>query len=235
MFPDVGPQPSIYPLGIRIDEPMTTLTDLMVSAVCFYAFYQLNRRANTSRVQFYVKYYFLTMGMATFIGGIIGHGFLYMFSFAWKLPGWLTSMISIALIERAVIEKVKMIIPERVGRIFTWVNLAELSIFIILTFSTLNFFFVEVHSAYGLLVVVTSFSLFTYRKTGNQGSLLFLYGVGFAAISALFFMNEWSLHIWFNYLDISHVFMTIAVWLFYRGALRFDQYVDQERPLKVQT
>lgn len=217
-----APQPSIWIGGLRIDEPVTMLTDLLVSAVCFYAFYKLNRSNLSSRAILYVKYYFLSMAVATAIGGIIGHGFLYAFSFGWKLPGWLTSMFSIALIERAVIEKAKPIISSKLGAFFTRLNIVELSIFVILTFSTLNFLFVEIHSAYGLLIVVASFSSYTFLKTRNQGSKYFVLGVAFCAISALFYMNEWSIHVWFNYLDISHIFMATAGLLFYKGALLFE-------------
>ncbi|MEA2106205.1 MAG: hypothetical protein U9P82_05730 [Bacteroidota bacterium] len=59
-----------------------------------------------------------------------------------------------------------------------------------LTFLTLNFFFVEIHSAYGLLVIVASFNLFVYTKTKAKESKLFLIAVGFSAIGALFFMNQ---------------------------------------------
>ena len=88
-----------------------------------------------------------------------------------------------------------------------------------ITFSTLNFFFVEIHSAYGLLVVVGSFSTFVYVKTRSKGSKLFLIAVAFCAISGLIFMNEWGLHKWFNHFDISHILMAIAAYIFYRGSL----------------
>ena len=218
----VPEQPSIHLLGLRIDEPITTLTDLMVSGVCLYAFFKTNKLKQT-KVMVFLKYYFLSMAAATAIGGIIGHAFFYAFNFYWKLPGWLTSMFSVALLERACIEKVRTLIKPQTGKAFAIINTVELITFVILTFTTLNFFFVEAHSAYGLLVVVSSFSFYNYRKTKNNGSKLFIYGVAVSAISALFYMNEWSLHMWFNYLDISHVFMTFAAYLFYRGALKIDK------------
>jgi len=218
----IDPQPSIWILGIRIDEPITTLTDLMVSAVCAYAFIRLHMLSLKTKESRFVKYYFLSMALATALGGLFGHAFLYAFSFAWKLPGWLTSMFSIALIERAVIEKAKPLISSKLGSFFTRLNLIELTLFVILTFTTLNFFYVEAHSAYGLLFVTAGFSLFTYWKTKNEGSKYFLFGVALCAISALFFMNEWSIHTWFNNLDISHTFMAIAAYLFYKGALKFE-------------
>ena len=214
----VLPQPSIEILGIQINEPVTTLTDLVVSAVCFYAFFKLSKLSNKTSLHQYLKYYFLSMGMATAIGGLIGHGFFYLFSFYWKLPGWWTSMVAINLIERAVIEYARNYIKPKTARFFAILNIIELITFMVLTFSTLNFLFVEIHTAYGFLLFVASFSTFIYIKTKSKGSKFFLIAVLFAAISALFFMNEWSLHMWFNYLDISHTLMAISAFLFYRGA-----------------
>ena len=229
------PQPSVELLGIRLDEPVTTLTDLFVSVVCFYAFYRLNKIPVRNKMHIYLKIYFISMGIATAIGGVIGHGFLYAFDYneslaisPWKLPGWLTSMISIAMVERASIEYARKLIKPKVGTFFAWLNIIELTIFLILTFSTLNFFFVEAHSAYGLLVVVAGFNIFVYYKTKSQGSKLFLIAVAISAISAIIFMNEWGLHKWFNHYDISHCFMTLSAWFFYRGAMKalYDPLVD---------
>lgn len=235
----------LYLAGIRIDEPVTMLTDLIVSAVCFYAFYKLGKFPVKNKVHLYLKYYFLSMGIATFFGGVVGHGFLYMFdskwelsegyvkfiaSFVpldkmnaaanpWKLPGWLTSMFSVALAERASIEYARKIINPKTATFFSWLNVIELLFFVTITFSTLNFFFVEVHTFYGFMIVVSSFNAFVFYKTRSKGSKSFLIAVGFAAIAALFFMNEWALCKWFNHIDISHSFMALSAYMFYRGAL----------------
>ncbi|MCG8411793.1 MAG: hypothetical protein MI739_10975 [Bacteroidales bacterium] len=237
-------QPSVFVFGLRIDEPVTTITDLMVSFVCFYAFYKLNKIEVRNKVHLYLRYYFLSMGVATAIGGIVGHGFLYLFNSQWqtpegfvnvmgqifgkdlmkdianpwKLPAWLTSMFSIALVERAAIEYARPLINKHVGSFFAWLNIIELVIFVTITFLTLNFFFVEVHSAYGLLLVVSSFNLYVYIKTKKRGSKLFLVAVGFSALGALFFMNQWGICPWFNHFDISHVLMTFSAMYFYIGA-----------------
>jgi hypothetical protein len=197
---------------------MTTLTDLVVSAVCFYAFHQLNKKNSQGRTQLFFRYYFLTMGIATGIGGLIGHGFLYLFSFAWKLPGWITSMLSVALIERSAIEHAKAHIKPGIGKFFLTVNIIELTIIMTITMITLNFGWVEFHSGYGLLAIVAPFHLWVFYKTRDRGSLLVLGGVALASIAALFYMNKISLHTWFNYLDISHTIMAVAAYVFYLGA-----------------
>ncbi len=237
-------QPSIFPFGLRIDEPVTTFTDLMVSFVCFFAFYKLHKIDVKNKVHLYLKYYFLSMGIATTVGGVVGHGFLYLFNAQWelpeglvrflskifgnellkdvanpwKLPGWLTSMFSIALVERASIEYARPIIPKKAGAFFAWLNVIELLTFVTITFLTLNFFFVEVHSAYGLLLIVAGFNLTVYLKTRKKGSKLFLIAIGFSAIGALFFMNQWGFSPWFNHFDISHTFMTFSAIYFYIGS-----------------
>lgn len=242
-------QPSAFIFGIEILEPVTTLTDLIVSTVCFYSFFKIRALHRTDILYIYIKYYFLSMGIATAVGGLVGHGFLYLFDTKWelssgfvkyvayivgedsikssvnpwKLPGWLTSMFSVALIERASIEFAKPHIKPNVGSFFSWLNIIELLTFVTITFSTLNFFFVEVHTFYGFMIIVLSFNAFVYYKTRNNGSKLFLMAVGFAAIAALFFMNKWALNKWYNHYDISHTFMAISAWLFYRGAISLEK------------
>lgn len=220
-------QPSIHLFDIRIDEPVTMLTDLLVTAVCVYAWLRMGKSGNGQHVHKYLRYYFLTMGIATALGGIIGHGFLYAFdtwlpsSFVvspWKLPGWLVSMFSITLLERASIEYIRPIIHEKLGHLFARINIIELLVFIFIAIYTLNFFFVQVHAAYGLLFVVTSINLYVLHKRKTKSSKLFLLAVGCAAIGALIFMNEWGISQWFDHYDISHVMMAISAYVFYKGS-----------------
>lgn len=216
----IEPQPSIYISGIRIDEPMTTLTDFLVSAVCIYAFFKLSQHSGKSRALTYLRMYFLLMALATFFGGLIGHAFLYAFGFAWKLPGWIISMISVAFIERSAIDYSRIYIKARTVNFFLIVNILELITIMSLTLSSLNFKWVEFHSGYGLLGVVLPFHSYIYLKTRDRGSLMMIVAVGIASIAALIFMTKFSLHTWFNYLDISHVVMAIGAFVFYKATLR---------------
>lgn len=208
--------------GLRIDEPVVTLTDLLVSAVCFYSAYKLHKSHRPERVFLYFKIYFFSMGIATFLGGVIGHAFLYAFSFHWKLPGWITSMISIMFVERAAIEHTRIWLKPSIIKVLGVINIIEFLTFLTLTIVTLDFFFVEFHSGYGLMFVVLSLEGFLFLKTRNEAGKYILSGVAFAAIAALFFMTKTSPHRWFDYLCVSHVLMAVAAWLFYLGAVRID-------------
>ena len=214
--------------GIRIDEPIVTLTDLLVSVLCFVFAYKIHQSGKKERTFIFFKIYFFTMGIATLLGGIIGHAFLYAFSFYWKLPGWIMSMISIMFLERAVIEHTLIYLKTSVVKVLGVINILEFITFLTLTIITLDFFFVEFHSGYGLMFVVLSLEGFLFLKTKNQAGKYMLAGVGFAALAALFFMTKISPHRWFDYLCVSHVFMAIAATFFYFGTVRIDMSVTQK-------
>lgn len=223
--------PSIYPFGMRIDEPVTTITDVLVGVVCFVAWYRLNKLPQQHNFISYFKSFFMLMGWATIIGGVIGHGFLYLFSFYWKLPGWLLSMLSITFLERVMIEYSSSMLKPKAVRFFKWFNIVELLIFAGLAFGTLQFKYVEFHSAYGLLVVVLGFCIFNFFR-GNRASSLrtFSAAVFLCIVAAVIFNLRIAWSEWFTHADISHILMAWASYLFYRGA-RLNATEEKFKPV----
>ena len=222
---------TIYLFGIQIDEPVVTITDLLVSVLCFIYAWKIHRSGKKEKTFLYFKIYFFVMGIATFLGGIIGHAFLYAFSFYWKLPGWITSMISIMFVERAAIEHTRIWLKDSIVKVLGVINIIEFLTFLTLTITTLDFFFVEFHSGYGLMFVVLSLEGFLYIKTKNKASKLMLIGVFFAALAAIFFMSKISPHQWFNYISTSHIFMAIAATFFYLGTTKIDMSAAKNKPV----
>lgn len=159
---------SIVISGIRIDEPIVTITDLLVSVLCFIYAYKIHKSTKKGKVFLFFKIYFFVMAIATMLGGLIGHAFLYAFSFYWKLPGWITSMISIMFVERAAIEHTRIWLKDSLVKIFGIINIIEFLTFLTLTITTLNFFYVEFHSGYGLMFVVLSLEGFLFLKLKTQ-------------------------------------------------------------------
>ena len=204
-------------------EPVTAATDLLVSAVCLYAFLKIRSTDNRLPSVLLLRYYFLTLALSTAYGGIIGHALQNVLSFGWKVPGWLISMVSIAMIERAAILHAKPILQSGIGRFFAILNIIELITLISVVLLTLNFFFVEAHAAYGLLIIVSSFELFIFIKTKNEGSRLLLIAVAISAVAATVHLTNFTIHIWFNHLDFSHVLMAIAAYVFYLGAIKIKE------------
>lgn len=211
-------QPSIELLGIRLDEPVNCATDLLVTSVCWYAWYRLRQEGSEKRSVQLMKYYFFVMGLATLLGGFLGHAFKYALGPEWKIPGWVVSMFAVMLIERAAIEHARPLIKPRLGRFFLGLNFVELTVLLLLAVILIEFNYVLGHSTYGLGVVVGGFHLFVYLKTGSLASRRMLQAVLIAGFGALFYISQWSLSTWFNHLDIGHTAMAIGSWFFYLGS-----------------
>ena len=228
----IDPQPSIFPFGIRIDEPVASITDILVSAVCLYAFIQIRRKGLTDWSHLHFRRYFLLVAIATALGGIIGHAFLYAFSLTWKLPGWIVGIISVALIERSAISHAQGLIKPKIGKFFLVVNIIEMCIILAITIITLDFKWVEYHNGYGLIVNVAGFHGYAYYRTRDKGSLIILWAVGITVIASVVFTQELSLHTWFNYIDASHVLLAIAAYVMYLGATQLNTRDPEFRAVK---
>ncbi len=216
------PPPPIYPFGLRIDEPVATVTDLLVSAASLYAYLQMKRKGLNAWSQVHFRRYFLLVSVATALGGLIGHGFLYAFGFVWKLPGWIVGIVSVALVERAAISHAQHLIRPKIGRFFLVFNIIEMIAILVITVITLDFKWVEYHNGYGLIVNVAGFHGYAWYRTKDRGSLIILGAVGITAIASVVFTRHLSLHTWFNYIDMSHVLLAIAAYVMYLGAIRLD-------------
>ncbi|HET8866252.1 MAG TPA: hypothetical protein VFM80_11190 [Gracilimonas sp.] len=215
-------QPTIEFFDIPIMEPMVTFTDLWITAVCLFALFKLIKLNKKGKVHQYMRWYFGIMALATFLGGVLGHAFQYAVGLEWKLPGWLISMLAVMAIERASIMHAQPVINDKFGRFLEVANVVELLTFAVITFTTLNFFFIQIHSAYGLGLVVLPLHFLVYWRTRNEGSRIFFLTVLFATLAAFFYTSEIGIHTWFNHLDVAHTVMAISMYCFYRGARKLE-------------
>lgn len=219
MLLSITQQPDIFLFGLRINEPITTISDFLITAACLFAYYSMKTKSLPSKFNLYMQYYFLLMAIATFWGGLFGHGFQYILGFYGRLPGWYIGMISIMLIERASIENVRRFVRPKIIKVLLIVNIIEFIIMAALTTFTLDFIYVQVHSAYGILVVVFSFHLYAYIKSKEKGSKETLIGVAIVSFAAFVYNYPIVINIWFNNLDFAHVLMAIATFFILKGSL----------------
>ncbi|MFY7838945.1 MAG: DUF6962 family protein [Lacibacter sp.] len=226
---NLSDMPRIRLLGVTILEPFTVLTNLLIAFACFYAYYGLKKRKlKQSFTHRYIGYFFVLIGWATIIGGVIGHAFLYATGLYGKIPGWYISMAGIAAFERAAIAHGRPFMHKNVGRFFSVLNIIEVFTFMLLSLLKLNFLFVELHATYGLFVVVFCFELYVYFKTKQASFQYLLAATAFGFSAALCHALKLNINRWFNYNDISHLFMTVSVFFYYKMTLVLRLY-DEEK------
>jgi len=211
-------QPSIELLNIRIDEPITTATDLVLAAICFYAFFQIRKLVYADRIKWYFKYYFLILGLGAMSGGLLGHAFQYRLAEGWKLVSWVLTLGSVALIASALVEIAKPLVKPGISRVLSLFNVLVFVLALFFTLWSMAFAPVKYYMIFGMVVMVGSLCYFIHRKTGSRGMLILMGAVGIGFLSAIIFSLEWGLSPWFNHNDISHVILSFSAFSLYKGA-----------------
>jgi len=214
--------------GIRLQEIDVILTDLIWSIVSLVCFIRLTRmKAQLSEAGNWFRWMFLLMAIAVFLGAFLGHGFQYALAevgenyekYFGKYPGWIISMWGVACMERSAIAYAGERVSERLARIMSVANITELVLFHGLIMYFGSFYLVEVHAAYGLIVIAFPLHFLVYRKTKSKASRFVLIGILVAASAVVVHLTEFYLHpVWFNYHDVSHVILAVATYLYYLGA-----------------
>ncbi len=202
--------------ALRVDEPITTITDFLLCAVCFFAFFKTKSVSNNKAINLY-RWFFLLTGISTMLAAILGHAFLYYFGMDAKMYGWLFGILSISFAQFAAMYHTRNVIGETVFKRLVILNTIEVLIAFVVVFMAWSFVVVEIHSAYGLLLNVTVLEYINYKKTKSQLSINLIYGVGIAVLAVLCHVFKIAMSVWFNHMDLSHVFMTLSMYVMYKG------------------
>lgn len=212
--------PSVYIGGLRIDEPVTTLTDFLFAAVCLFAYFNTKEHSHLKGPNLY-RWFFLGTGISAIISALMGHAFLYRFGFGAKIIGWEANVLGASVAQFAAIYHTRRSISETSFSRLLLTNYVEVILALVLTAVIFSFIVVEIHTAYGLLGMVTVLEIIHYRKTGSVLSRNMLVGVGIAVLAVLVHIFKLAISVWFNHLDLSHIIMCIAMYVMYRG-VKYD-------------
>jgi hypothetical protein len=211
-------QPDISLYGFRIGEPVITLTALLISVVCGYCWWRLRKAQSESDALKLTRLFFLFMGISTLIGGLVGHAFLYLLPFGFKIPGWLLGMVAASALAQASVARSEDILKRGTKRFFTVLNIGGFAVLFLLLISTLWFPIVEIHSAFSLVLIVSLLEAYRLKKLSDPGSRFILYGILLAVAAVSVHILKWSLSEWFTFFDIGHVFLCGTMWMIMRGA-----------------
>lgn len=211
-------QPPLFIGNLRIGEPMTALTDLVVAGVCFVVFWKL-RHLPKSPLWNLFRWHFLFLGLATLWGGIITHAFLYLLNPWWRLPGWISSMVALTCLGMATVQWLAYNQWKRKVAFAAPIFYGELGLVILVTLLTGKFDGAAAHSAVIMLFVMVLFMRANQEQAHPAFRLMVLGVVGFIA-SGIAYLAKVSVHTWFNHVDFTHVLLAIDVLIFYMAILK---------------
>lgn len=212
--------PTIYVGGLQIDEPITVLTDLIFCAVCFYAYFKTRGISSIRAIKLY-SLFFLATGFSTMVAAIIGHAFLYHFGLQAKIYGWVLGIIAISFAQFAALFHTRSLLGNSLFKKLFIAFCIEVIISLIAVFYFWTFIVVIIHTAFALLLVVTSLEYQKFKKTKSELSKYMMIGVGISVIAVMCHLFKLAISNWFNHLDLSHVFMAISMYTMYYGVANF--------------
>jgi hypothetical protein len=201
--------------GIAIHEPVTALTDyiIFITAVSFY--FGLKRFANGNTVIKNWGLFFGLLGLSTFFGGT-SHAFFEIHAGVGYKTFWLSMQVingfAIYFAQQATV----MSVVENPTYINKWrisYNV-QLIVFIIAALYFQNYLVTIIDNALGLIPIMI---LHFMDKKNNKASALIAYGLAISFITAIVHGAKLSVHAYFNYNDIAHVFIMLSLITMYKG------------------
>ena len=210
--------PSIELFGLRIDEPVTTGTDIIVALIGIWGYFKIAKIKSVKHVYVYALF-FLGTGISTMVAGILGHAFLYRFGYEIKMVGWVLGILGTCFAQFAAVYHAKNSIGEKAFK--TLLSICYLEVIVSMTILILkpSFMVVICHTAFGLLLMVTVLESINYSKTKSKLSLMMIYGVALAVTAIICHTAKIAISKWFNHLDVSHVFLGLSLYVMIKGVL----------------
>jgi hypothetical protein len=220
MEPVINPlqNPSIELFGLRIDEPVTTITDMIVALIGIWGYFKIAKQKNLKHVSVYALF-FLGTGISTMIAGLLGHAFLYRFGYEIKMVGWVLGILGTCFAQFAAVYHTKETIGEKAFKLLLTICYLEVIVSMTILILKPSFLVVICHTAFGLLLMVTVLESINYAKTRSKLSLMMICGVGLAVAAIIVHTCKIAISKWFNHLDISHVFLGLSLYIMIRGVL----------------
>ena len=206
--------------GILIEEPMTSLTDMVTGVVGVVSYWRLQKLAFQDKAHIWFKYYFLFIGIATLCAGMLGHALQYEVGFNAKTIGWTLSAFALFCLENSALTYYQKVYGEKklswLRRLFV-VQFIAYCIFALYP-PTRVFTLVKVNSLIGMVFMALPLFYFTYRKNETRGSFMAVAAIIASFLPGIVFTLEFTLHTYMNFHDISHLLMAGCVYLLYRSA-----------------
>ena len=220
-------QPSIDILGITIWEPVTMLTDIILAIFCFYFYRRISKAKSTERGKWYFAQFFLWMSVNTFLGGVIGHGFLPHFGAAGKYPAMALTIVTMFWLQLATIDLLRAKVSAKLHNALQILAILMVPIFLGLAFGKMHFSYSIFHNVAAALMIIPIliFCIIKYKTEGTDWVLISLL---ISSIIPYFQINRIGINQWFTYHDVCHVMMLVGFYVLYLGATKLYKHIEYQ-------
>jgi hypothetical protein len=205
--------------GIRIDEPVTVLTNLILSVFSFYFYARLGKlKNNGTNLSRYWRLFFLFIAIANTIAAF-AHGFKSYFTQHDYYYIWMfMNMAGIPASYYLLLTNLESAAITQKTKNYLQYLAAALTLSLVIFIYLINdISLVKVNA--GLVIFITLFAHLIFYRKGIPGSKLILRGFIISILTLFVHTLRLSLHDYFNYKDLSHVIMNIGLYVIFLGVV----------------
>lgn len=204
---------TIYIGGFAIHEPVTVLTDYIITVLAFIYFLKIKPTNAISRNW---RLFFLFLSVSTLFGGTAHALFAVHEGPAYKSV-WLTMQIinglAVYFAQHATLVSVLKDSPNK--KLWKYSYIIQLLVYYIVLLIVQKYVVTIVDNALGLITIMVLH--LTARKKEEYQKFI-AYGILISFITAIVHGAKLSIHDYFNYNDIAHVFIMISLSVMVKGA-----------------
>ena len=208
-----------------IHEPMTVVTDLILSALAVYFAVRLGRQHELLRmnIHLYFSYAFWALSLGALLGALT-HGLGRNLSVAAGRILWRGTLLSLGAAAFCLLLAAGYhAFPVRYVHIFEWSGALLLALYAIVILRDDRFLWAVLFYTTALLVLLTVM-LYDLFFRGLAGSGLVVAGILVSFAAAIIQRSGLTLHRHFNHNDLYHVIQMIGLYYLYRGAMMLQDW-----------
>ena len=217
--------PTIDLLGVTLSEPVTVLTDIILAVFCFYFYVKISRMPSLARGKAFFAQFFLWMSLCTFLGGVMGHGFLPQLGAVGKYPARILTPFSMFWLQLGVIELLHGKARPNLIKALQWIAILMVPLFIGLSFWYNHFSYAIFHNMFAAIMIIPIL-VFCIVKYKLQGTDWVLYTLLISSVIPYFQINRIGVNRWFTYHDVCHVIMLLSFIVLYKGATKLYNNIE---------
>jgi len=213
--------------GLILLEPNAIISDFIMALASFFIASKLYQKRRSHGFVKYWYYFFLTFALGAILGSI-GHGLFYYLGPQGKFPTWISAILSTYFIEKAMIKSYERYNKNNTLGKIAFFKMIFIFLLVITVISsaefdrnhTIGFLPIAINTILGVFISV---SIIGTANIKNQRGFQWLF-IGVLAMlpSAAIFLMKINLFQWFDKGDLSHIFMTIGVCMYYVGVKKID-------------
>lgn len=206
---------TIYIGELAIHEPVTVLTDFIITGLCVYFYLQLNRFSGKDTATKHWKYFYGFMSVSSFLGGC-SHAFFAVHDGVGYKSFWLgmqvLNIFSLYFMQQGTLYSVLQHSAKKELWKISYNIQCLLAIIAVFVFH--NFLVVIINTAVALIPVMILHFMDAKR---NKDNLWVAYGILVLFATAIVNAMKLTIHAYFNHLDLAHVLIMINIYMMFVG------------------